>query len=395
MIEMEKNKKKRTLSPITYEEFSKENISLKKYKLKDLKVAAKNFKLHITGTKPVMIGRIEGYFRSIRASILIQSVFRRWMVMHSFRIRGPAFKNRSLCVNDTDFVTMEPLAEIPWENFFSYTDDKEFTYGFNVDCLVQMMKKTAFCNPYNREKFPRKIQYDILALYHISSMVFSGFQTEITGELYHRDKISYTPSSSSRQNSLRPAIMQSLPIARPLMEDSQRHSIYNLENEYSPNMQNPNFLLENPAMEERYRMIRQLRERTVTQRIEELFMQIDQLGNYTQSRWFSQLDIRGYTRLYRCLFDIWNYRSQMTLETRSQICPFYNPFEGIFNRSFQNIIVDQYNMKIACLIVMENMIYSGIDEDHRKLGAFHALSALTIVSSGARTAMPWLYESVV
>jgi hypothetical protein len=50
---------------------------------------------------------------------------------------------------------------------------------------------------------------------------------------------------------------------------------------------------------------------------------------------------------------------------------------------------------MACLIVFENMVYSGIDEDHRKLGTFHALSGLTMVSIPARTAMPWLYESIV
>jgi hypothetical protein len=40
------------------------------------------------------------------------------------------------------------------------------------------------------------------------------------------------------------------------------------------------------------------------------------------------------------------------------------------------------------------MVFLGINEDSRKLGTFHALSALTIVSAGARQAMPWLYDSV-
>jgi hypothetical protein len=44
---------------------------------------------------------------------------------------------------------------------------------------------------------------------------------------------------------------------------------------------------------------------------------------------------------------------------------------------------------------MENMVYSGVDEEYRKIGCFHALSALTIVSYPARAALPWLYESVM
>jgi hypothetical protein len=41
------------------------------------------------------------------------------------------------------------------------------------------------------------------------------------------------------------------------------------------------------------------------------------------------------------------------------------------------------------------MIFMGVDDEHRKLGAFHALSALTVVSMGARDTMPWLYESLM
>ena len=85
----------------------------------------------------------------------------------------------------------------------------------------------------------------------------------------------------------------------------------------------------------------------------------------------------------------------MSEETRNNISPYYSPFEGIFNRISQNTTIEPLQIKFACLIVMENMVYSGIDEDHRKIGTFHALSALTIVSSGARLAMPWLYESLV
>lgn len=41
------------------------------------------------------------------------------------------------------------------------------------------------------------------------------------------------------------------------------------------------------------------------------------------------------------------------------------------------------------------MVYSGINVDMRRLGTFHALTALTIVSRDARIAMPWLYESII
>jgi hypothetical protein len=40
------------------------------------------------------------------------------------------------------------------------------------------------------------------------------------------------------------------------------------------------------------------------------------------------------------------------------------------------------------------MVYCGIDDEYRKIGTLHALTALTIVSNGARNSLPWLYESL-
>ena len=45
-------------------------------------------------------------------------------------------------------------------------------------------------------------------------------------------------------------------------------------------------------------------------------------------------------------------------------------------------------------MILENMVYSGINIEYRKIGTLHALSALTLVSVPARESMPWLYESV-
>jgi hypothetical protein len=80
----------------------------------------------------------------------------------------------------------------------------------------------------------------------------------------------------------------------------------------------------------------------------------------------------------------------MSRETRYNICPLQTPFSAE-----RNIILDLDYIKNACVEVFENLVFTGSDDENRRLGAFHALSALTIVSADARQAMPWLYESVV
>ena len=55
--------------------------------------------------------------------------------------------------------------------------------------------------------------------------------------------------------------------------------------------------------------------------------------------------------------------------------------------------VDQWlNLTVS---IMEDMVCTGVDIEHKTLGSFHVLSALTIVSRPARLAMPWLYESLI
>jgi hypothetical protein len=108
----------------------------------------------------------------------------------------------------------------------------------------------------------------------------------------------------------------------------------------------------------------------------------------------SSLDIRQYIRLYRILYEIWNYRSNLSREVKLRICPHISPFEGIFPRVIYHNDLSFNQIQNACVTVFENMVYQGIDEDHRKIGTFHALSGLTMVSDNARQAMPWLYESV-
>ena len=162
--------------------------------------------------------------------------------------------------------------------------------------------------------------------------------------------------------------------------------------EYNPVVNNSALLTLDSAL--RYNIIREIRSKSVDQRIAELFIEFDQLGNYTNQSWFLSLVYRDYIKLYRCLFDIWNYRGMLTREIKLRICPYYGPFDGIFSRPIHYHELTLEQIKMACLIVLENLVYSGVDEDSRKIGAFHALSGLTLVSVSARQALPWLYESV-
>ena len=95
------------------------------------------------------------------------------------------------------------------------------------------------------------------------------------------------------------------------------------------------------------------------------------------------------------LRDIWAYRAQLTNEVKNKICNFKDPFTNL-GIMHANMINDNYDVLAnISLTLIEKMVYSGIDQDSRSLGALYVLTSLTLVSPNAADAMPWLYNSVI
>ena len=347
------------LPTISYENYTNNDIELNNYKLTQIKDAAKNYKLRYSGRKQEIIDRIVNFFNENKHAISIQRSFRSWIRRYIIQLRGPAFYNRKSCVNDTDFSTMEHLTEIDNDYFYSYNDVNNFTYGFNITSLIEWFKRNNKTNPYNRDPLPPNIIKNIISLYNLSFILCTDFSK------INLPYIIENPASGRRNR--RSLNIDYSPITRAItnMEDLAR-----------------------------YNHIRSIRTNTIDNRISELFIEIDLLGNYTSREWFDDLNMQDYIRLYRRLYEIWYYRSELNRETQNNICPFYSPFDGIFTRPLLHSEIRLEQIKTACLIVIENMVYSGINQDYRRIGTLHALSALTMVSFGARMSLPWLYESV-
>jgi hypothetical protein len=136
-------------------------------------------------------------------------------------------------------------------------------------------------------------------------------------------------------------------------------------------------------------------------KILELFQLMNSYGNYSNSEWFINLSRNEHIRFARELVDIWNYRAQLTLSKKIEICPPHGmPFLGtpyhinvatnVNMNNLTNDTVMRFNVQI-----IENLIRTSIDNDNKALGALYVLSALTLVSNEARNAMPWLYEAAV
>ena len=349
---------------MSYNEYYNKSVDLSKYKIPQLKSIAKQHSIPVSGTKPILVERIREFFHKSKSANLMQRMFRGHMVRHSFRLRGPALSKRTKCVNDTDFVTLDPLQEIEYNDFYSYEDEKGFIYGFSIHSLMSLFKqKGKMMNPYNREKMEFKHMNEIFSLYKINQILFPKAVPE-------------KPVEPPR------------PIPPPRNIPTIVIPVFSgdiVQNAILPRY----FTTEQRELAEK---MREIQAKPVNVRIRELFMEIDLLGNYTQESWFSNLSTRDYLRYHRYLQDIWRYRGQLSYETKQRICSIHDPFANA-SRFTDLVTIDE--IRTICLTAIEYMVYTGIDTEYKKIGALHVLSALTIVSLPARQNMMWLYESLV
>ena len=91
------------------------------------------------------------------------------------------------------------------------------------------------------------------------------------------------------------------------------------------------------------------------------------------------------------LMDVWDYRAQLTSETRHKIYPssLGYPFR-IRRQLFQR---DIEGVRSFVLKIIDKFINAGVDHNSQSLAVFYVLGALTIVSKSAAENLPWLYES--
>lgn len=136
-------------------------------------------------------------------------------------------------------------------------------------------------------------------------------------------------------------------------------------------------------------------EKNVEMRALQLFQHMDSLGNYTNSNWFLQLNRNQIIKYYKELIDVWQYRAHLTDELRRSICPPHgNPFRTHSSHLLLVNIESLNDIRNIILGSMEKMVNSSENKDNKYLGSQYVLSALTLVSSEAAAALPWLYEAV-
>lgn len=136
---------------------------LKKATLLELFNTTKQYKLENTSQKKnEIIENIKKHFDillnystddKLKKITRIQRLIKNYIENKEIMLRGPGYLNRKLCNNADDFLTFEEIENIPNKYFFSFKDDDNFIYGFDIRSFSKLIE-CKMDNPYNRNKIP-------------------------------------------------------------------------------------------------------------------------------------------------------------------------------------------------------------------------------------------------
>ena len=154
--------------------------NIKTIYLRDLKFSLKKLNVSIQGKKRILFARLKNLYKMINNCksnidklILVQRQVRHYLKNRRDKYKGTGFLNRKLCNNINDFYSLEKIENIHDDYFFSYCDNNNFVYGFDIRSFKKLIDNKGN-NPYNRNKIPPRVinrlkkRISIMKQYNIS-----------------------------------------------------------------------------------------------------------------------------------------------------------------------------------------------------------------------------------
>ena len=149
------------------------NILTINYNLTQLKKFIKHYKIKITGNKDELKKICYNFLYYSFYINILQKKCRNNLIKKYNLLHGPAFIKKHLCINDVDFCTLDNIKEINIYNFFSFKDEDNFIYGFDIQSIYNLYLKNSnkLENPFNTKLIDNKVLTDLLEIIRLSKIL--------------------------------------------------------------------------------------------------------------------------------------------------------------------------------------------------------------------------------
>ena len=354
-----------------FSQVKKSTVTELKQKVRDIKTASPCFApwmirkdgLYLQGNRGQLLAALQNYQHRFTCLIRLQTAWRTYLARSFYKFKQP----RKICANETDFCTMDPIDEIPTGQLICVQHSPDSPhYGFNIISLLNYFYKsraTLLSNPFNRDPIPLSTIFKWICLARIlDPTVYSQIQSEPFYKYFLAKKKGRTTTTLTA--------VAPVPVPTPTTGTNpiQYNRLIVFEEEHI-------------ALNHHLQQIQHL---PINMRVQELFIDFDLCGNYTNADWFLQLNLRFLKNFYLRLKELWRNLPPIIQQS---ICTVGDPFYLVqcnhMNVSFQEF-------KLACVCIMEFITYGTHNREDQKLGVFQILIALASVSYSAHNSLTHL-----
>ena len=130
---------------------------------------------------------------------------------------------------------------------------------------------------------------------------------------------------------------------------------------------------------------------TLNDRIQYIFMEIERYGYILDVQIFHNLHRFALIHFYKEIYDIWNYRLNLTVENKRNIV---SPDGNLFRNIPRNISLQPTSdIREYCVRIIERLTIKPRDNSYKQMGIIYALGALTLAHRNFAESLPWLFDS--
>lgn len=281
--------------------------------------------------------------------IKLQKWIKKALDNYKTKLHGPALYNRTLCVNDSDFVSLDDIKDIPEKDFISFKDNTDFIYGFHIDSIIELIFKTDE-NYY--ENFKK----------HSSTLCYKQF---IKTLFNHYNKIKIFN-----------------PYTRFIIDGDTKLNIIRL---YARNKFNIKPSLGNSiGQQDEVIDIKT----TIRNKCFAIFQKIDFQGYFTDTAWLLDETPKNIKLFYKKLASLWNFEFGLNNTARYKISRTHNLFDNLHDIMISR--ADKYSLLDKILDTVNILISNGEGEGDKNTGCILVLYGLAFINHRCVQANPWL-----
>lgn len=315
------------------------------------------------------ITKLEGLFTSlIKANTHLDKLVKlqRWikcrLVAYDKKLHGPT-RARARAVNDSDFVSLDDIKDIPDKDFIALEDAKSFVYGFNLESVVDLILKS---DDNFLETF--KKQSDRLCYRQYVRTLYNHYCKIKINNPYTRDLLPCEFKLRVFQLYARKIYTASVEGNQSMQLGSSRIGVGN-----------------GSAGQGQGDIKQRVRNKCFS-----IFQKIDMFGYMTDIAWLMDENVKNLKFFYKRLALQWNLEFGLNNTARYRIARTHNLFSHAHLQEIMLSRADKYVLLDKILDTMNILVSNGEGEGDRNTGCILILYALAAINRRCVEANPWL-----